>query len=475
VHRLAVSRRHLLAWTTAASAAAGGRSSLRALLRQSAVPLLGAAALAGGLLAAGGPRPGAVLLLCAAWAATPLWIWAAGRPVYLAAEMTVADRAWLLQLARDTWGYFERCVVADDHHLPPDNLQVLPHDTVAHRTSPTNIGMYLLSAACAQRFGWIDAETLAGRLEATLATLDRLPRHRGHFFNWYDTQTLAPLLPAYVSSVDSGNLSGHLLAVAEACREAGGPRLRALGARCDTLAWAPEFGFLVHRRRHLLHVGFRVAEGRLDAACYDLLASESRLTSLIAIARGDLPPGHWAALGRPAVAVGARAGLRSWSGSMFEYLMPGLVLDEPPGSVLHEAALAAVAEQRAWGAAHDLPWGVSESAHAGRDHTLAYQYSPQGVPGLALRRAPADERVVAPYASALAAPYAPAAALANLAALQARGARGRHGFIEAIDHSPGRQALGGHETPVATFMAHHQGMTVVALANLLLDGAPQQR
>ena len=227
----------------------------------------------------------------------------------------------------------------------------------------------------------------------------------------------------YVSTVDSGNLSGHLLAVAQACLElarepaqaAAAQRLKAVAKSCETLAWEADFSFLYHRKRHLLHIGWRVAEQQLDAGFYDLLASESRLTSLLAIAKGDVPVRHWASLGRPFYAVGARAGLRSWSGSMFEYMMPSLVLDEPHGSVLDDASHAALSEQIAYTRARhgvkpgltDVPWGISESAYAGRDHTLAYQYAPQGVPRLALRRTPQDELVIAPYATALAAQIAP--------------------------------------------------------------------
>ena len=309
--------------------------------------------------------------------------------------------------------------------------------------------------------------------------------HRGHFLNWYDTQTGAPLLPMYVSTVDSGNLSGHLLAVAQAClalAEAPDPtetpdtlqRLRALAAACEQLAWEADFGFLYHRKRHLLHIGYRVTEQQLDAGFYDLLASESRLTSLLAIAKGDVPVGHWAALGRPFYAVGDHAGLRSWSGSMFEYLMPSLVLDEPHGSVLREACHAALREQIAFAAGQGVPWGISESAYAGRDHTLAYQYAPQGVPRLALRRTPPGELVIAPYATALAALIAPQRAAANFTALEKLGARGPYGFLEALDFSPSRQGDGATFTPVSTFMAHHQGMTIVALANVLLGGVAQR-
>jgi cyclic beta-1,2-glucan synthetase len=488
VYRVVFSRRLLLQWTTAAAAQAAARGDLRSALRRHwPVPLV-ALALGSLLWHTAEPHRALGVSLCLLWAAAPLWSWAASRTGLATPSQAcpAEDAAYLGGVARDTWRYFERCVDAANNHLPPDNLQSAPHEMLAHRTSPTNIGLYLLSAACARQFGWLDTAALLARLEATLGTLDTLPRHRGHFMNWYDTQTCAPLLPMYVSTVDSGNLSGHLLAVAQACLafarepapgtsgEEAARRLHSVAFRCEQLAWQADFAFLYHSKRHLLHIGYRVAEQQLDAGFYDLLASESRLTSLLAIAKGDVPVRHWAALGRPFYAVGTAAALRSWSGSMFEYLMPTLVLAEPHGSVLYEAGLAALAEQKAYASAHGVPWGISESAYAGCDHTLAYQYSPQGVPRLALRRTPPDELVIAPYATALAAQLEPRLANQNYAALQNLGARGTMGFIEALDFTASRQTSGEGMTPVHTFMAHHQGMSIVALANVLLDGAPQR-
>ena len=485
VWRMTVSRRGLLQWTTAAAAQASAKQGLRALARRHRPVALAALALLAALAAVGTPAPGLAVALCLLWAATPVWIWWGSRPRPAPAQAGVnpADRDYLLGVARDAWLLFERHVGPDSHDLPPDNVQTVPHLMVAQRTSPTNIGLYLLAAACAERFGWIGTAELVQRLERTLATLARLPRHRGHLLNWIDVQTLQPLLPAYVSTVDSGNLCVHLAAVAGACEEraraplqdgALAPRLRTLAAECRRVAGEAEFGFLFDARRRLFHIGWRVAQQQLDQSFYDLLASESRLASLWAIAKGDVPVSHWAALGRPFYADGVHAGLRSWSGSMFEYLMPVLVLHEPAGSALASAAGAAVHEQIAQAQALGLPWGVSESAYAAVDASLAYQYAPQGVPRLALRRTPPDERVVAPYATALAAMFEPQAALANLRRLQAEGARGELGFIEALDYTADRQTGGGACTPVSTFMAHHQGMSIVALANLLLQGAPQR-
>ncbi|RYY93590.1 MAG: hypothetical protein EOO24_26475, partial [Comamonadaceae bacterium] len=395
------------------------------------------------------------------------------------ADLSAAQRDYFGTLARDTWRFFEKVVGPEDHHLPPDNLQLEPESTVAHRTSPTNIGMYLLAACCARTFGWIDAGELVARLTATLDSVDRLRKHHGHLLNWYDTRTLEMLPPAYVSSVDSGNLAGHLMAVAQACRGFAGEgehsaALRTLAGRCDAMCEAMDFRGLYDAKRHLFHIGLRVDDDVLDASYYDLLASESRLLSFVAIAKGDVPRRHWRALGRPFVSVGFRPGLKSWSGSMFEYLMPALVMPEPDEGLLQVANLAAIREQQVFGTAQQMPWGVSESAYFAQDHSLAYQYSPFGVPRLALRRTPPTDRVVAPYASLMAAQLAPHEAVLNLQLLESLGARGELGFFDAVDFTASRQAEGQPFSVVRNFMAHHQGMSLVALCNLLCAEAPRR-
>ncbi|MEO0003863.1 MAG: hypothetical protein RLZZ22_1555, partial [Pseudomonadota bacterium] len=329
-------------------------------------------------------------------------------------------------------------------------------DPLPHGQSP-GFGL-LLQAASDELAAWRPDATEPLSLDTTLK-----PEPRDQL-SWLLSDHLATLRSAWLDAqaLASGETSG-------ATR-----RLLSLAHEFGLLAWQADFTFLYHPKRHLLHIGYRLAEQQLDAGLYDLLASESRLTSLLAIAKGDVPVRHWSALGRPFYANGAQAGLRSWSGSMFEYLMPGLVLAEPSGSALHEACASALREQIAFGAERGLPWGISESAHAGQDHTLAYQYAPQGVPSLALRRTPAEELVIAPYATALAAQHLPHLAVANFAALEQLVGRSRYGFIEALDFSPARQSGRQRCQPVHTFMAHHQGMSLVALANLLLD-APARR
>ena len=484
LYRMVWSHRHLLQWTTAEAAQNQARSSVTGLLalhwKESAAALVLLACVL--LVPVSVSLPG--IAVCLLWALSPAWTWCVSRTwrVGTQAPLSAQDRTYLDGIARDTWRLFERCVGPGDNHLPPDNLQTTPQEIVAHRTSPTNIGMYLLSTACARKFGWIGTQDLLGRLDATLATLQGLERHCGHFYNWYDTQSCAVLAPAYISTVDSGNFSAMALATAQSCaelakeeQEAGWTqRLHALSDAFADLAWQADFRFLYNEKRHLFHIGYRVAERQLDSGFYDLLASESRLTSIIAIAKGDAPVRHWASLGRLFFAVGRHVGLRSWTGSMFEYLMPRLLMDEPHGSALREASVTALLEQMAFANTQGLPWGVSESAYAARDHTLAFQYAPQGVPRLALRRTPADELVVAPYATALAAMVSPQRAAQNFRMLEALGARSELGFMDALDFSPARKPADKAYAPVETYMAHHQGMTLVALANVLLEGCAQR-
>ena len=470
--------------------------------------------------------------------------------------MTAAERDTLRLIARRTWRYFEAFVTEANHFLPPDNFQEIPRPVVATRTSPTNIGLYLLSVTVAKDMGWIGQAEAVTRLEQTLTTMQHLPRFRGHLYNWYDTSDLRVLDPAYVSSVDSGNLAGHLIAVAQACQEwqtrpsapdlvglhdalilaqealsanphveladlleqvanhparaaeaavlaeahagadselafwtraiaashasqladpASPERLRAVGEQARQLAMDMEFGFLMQTEKKLLSIGFSVSTNTLDANCYDLLASEARLASLFAIAKGDVETRHWFRLGRGATPIGAGSALISWSGSMFEYLMPSLVMRAPAGSVLDETNRRIVEQQQAYAASLDIPWGISESAYNARDLEMTYQYSNFGVPGLGLKRGLSENRVLAPYATGLATMVDAKAALQNYQALADLGAEGRFGFYEAVDFTASRVPAGSTSVVVRSFMAHHQGMTITAIANVLHHGVLRDR
>jgi len=682
-----ISRRNLLEWVTAAQAKYAVDLSLDGMYRR----MFGGVAVALGALAlvlfGRHTSLSAALPLILLWAAAPAvarWISLPPRPSGVE-PLSRANFQALRLAGRRTWRFFEVFVTATDHWLPPDNFQEDPRPVVAHRTSPTNIGLYLLSTLAARDFGWVGTVEAIERIEATLATMGRLELHNGHFYNWYDTRDLQPLDPKYISSVDSGNLAGHLITLANGCRELlqkpsvenkvlagmedsirllreqlagiadtrrthtvpwkqlrnavnalmealrplpadvpvntmewadrlvklrerahtvadiaqtmaqerGDPtdsdlRVWAEGAkacieshlrdaqilipwvRLDagkiagvaesaaqpsperaatapflsgslTLADAPErfdaiareleklgqpatsgsggtvdkplsspemvqalqrasaeaaalirriqataqtaenmvhsmdFSFLFDNTRKLFSIGFRGSDGTLDLNCYDLLASEARLTSFIAIAKGDVPVSHWFRLSRALTPVGHGSALISWSGSMFEYLMPDLVMRSPAGSLLSQTYQQVVRRQIEYGAERGVPWGISESAYNARDTDFTYQYSSFGVPGLGLKRGLSEDLVIAPYATALAAMIDGGAAVQNLARLARAGGRGNYGFYEALDYTSSRLPEGQSVAVVRAYMAHHQGMCLVSFANVLADGVMQSR
>ncbi|TAJ88626.1 glucoamylase family protein [Reyranella sp.] len=590
--RLVISQRRLLEWITAAQSKQGRRSGWLGLYAKMAGSVVIALLTALFVGYTGSPALPVAAPFVLAWLFAPAIAHWVSRPPRDAGSLRVAveDALSLRLVARRTWRFFETFVTEADHMLPPDNFQEDPTPVLARRTSPTNLGLLLLSTAAAREFGWISTIEAVERIEATLATMERLKRYRGHFFNWYDTSDLRPLEPPYISTVDSGNLAGHLIALANTCaawrggmaiepdmgrgaadsldlaREAllalpddrrthlvtshelvsaleslaaallhPSSRPEALLAHAttavdlartlasergdtesgDMLYWveaahrsivshqrgnaltvvvddlerrlltiettaratanAMEFDFLFDNRRRLLSIGYLAVEDRLDSNCYDLLASEARLASFVAIAAGEIPARHWFRLGREVTPVGRGAALVSWSGSMFEYLMPSLVMRAPFGSLLEKTNQLIVRRQMQYATALGLPWGISESAYNARDKEFTYQYSNFGVPGLGFKRGLSENIVIAPYATALAAMVDPAAATANFKRLTARGARARYGFYEAIDFTPSRLPDGESQAIVRAYMAHHQGMVVVAIANALLDGVMRSR
>ncbi|WP_218939141.1 GH36-type glycosyl hydrolase domain-containing protein [Pseudomonas nicosulfuronedens] len=581
--RMYVSQRNLLEWTTAAQSSRKPRPGWLGSYRQMAggTALAASAGITG--LALQPANWLLILPLTLLWLSAPLLAFYSSRPTQPSRRSGLEeDDATALRLcARRTWRFFETFVTPADNLLPPDNFQEQPRPVLAHRTSPTNIGLYLLSAVSARDFGWAGGLQTLERLEGTLAVLEKLPRSHGHFFNWYGTRDLRALEPRYLSSVDSGNLAGHLIVLANACEEwrasplveearqglldtlhlarqavaalplaedvallqvkddmreihraltgpqsldallpalghraekavrcvaglapageEGGDlsfwfdalrrafaehsrdrrygdekalarRLQALADTARRLALEMDFGFLLNQERKLLSIGYCVDDNRLDPSCYDLLASEARLASLFAIAKGDLPTRHWFRLGRTATPVPGGSALISWSGSMFEYLMPSLVMRAPAGSLLEQTNRLVVARQQAYGAALGIPWGISESAYNARDLEFTYQYSNFGVPGLGLKRGLAENVVIAPYATALATMVDAQGAQRNFDHLTALGALGRYGFYEALDFTRSRLQDGESVAIVCSFMAHHQGMSIVAIANTLQHG-----
>ena len=488
--RVGFTRRRLLEWETAAATArrAGAPRLAAFAARMKASPLLAVAALIGVVALNVRSLPTALPLVCL-WVAAPAIAFVLSRPVSSRREvLDDEDREYLRRLAAKTWGYFETFMGAEDHALPPDNVQEMPERRVAHRTSPTNIAMGLLATVSARDLGFIGLDDMATRLDATLSTVEAMKKFEGHLLNWYDTTTLAALQPEYVSTVDSGNLAGALVAIGSGLPRLAAEdstsvptraRLRDLAARASALFDAMNFAPLYDERRQLFGVGYRLSgvegDGRLDTSRYDLLASEARLASFLAICKGDVPESHWFHLGRSATAVHGSPVLLSWSATLFEYLMPLLLTRTYAGTLLDGSCRMAVQRQIDYGAKLGVPWGISESAYSSVDRHGTYQYKAFGVPGLGLKRGLGDELVVAPYASALAAMLVPAQGTKNLRRLSALGVESHFGFFDAVDYTDRGQGAGAGLADIAnpvivrTYMAHHQGMTLVALANVLLD------
>jgi cyclic beta-1,2-glucan synthetase len=584
-----------------------------------------------------------VLLL---WLVAPFITWIASKPLEKqVAILTSEQNIFLQKLARKTWSFFERFVVVEDNWLPPDNFQEQPVEQVAHRTSPTNIGLSLLANLTACDFGYITTSHFIERTGNTINTLKKMERYNDHFYNWYDTESLSPLQPKYISTVDSGNLAGHLLVLKqgllllphqkiisiklfEGLRDTfriltdtlSESNIKLLGhleidldticnpgltdlyeiqklheglakkinlivekpdddPNSETYRWkqllgeqleqvnqhfliftpwfllqsAPfafndivspdsnttwivlltktnelrtvvntkqkanntsdenhwleitqaaltksiqqigqlitssdhlaqqsseladmEWDFLYDKSSHLFSIGYSVQEHHIDKSYYDLLASEVRLCIFVCIAQGKLAEESWFALGRLLTSMDGKPILLSWSGSMFEYLMPLMVMPTYENTLIDQTYKAAVHCQITYGKRTGLPWGISESGYNMINAGSNYQYRAFGVPGLGLKRGLEEDTVIAPYASALALMVAPEKACENLELLNKKGLQGRYGFYEAIDYTPSRLQRGQSSAIVYSFMAHHHGMSLLSIAYLLHD-KPMQK
>ena len=463
LYRQFISHRRLLSWVTADQGDRGDFPPISCVLFQIAAGV-GMTALS---LLPGFFMPGAALGM--AWLGSPLLLrWIDG-PARRPRALTPAMRDDLRALARDTWRFFADWVNADSLFLPPDNVQLDPDRGPAMRTSPTNIGLYLLSCCAAREMGLIVTAELARRTQDTLSTLEKLATWKGHFYNWYDLSDGAPLPPRFVSTVDSGNLAGCLMACAQLLRRRL-PELteteRNLPARLDALAARMDFSALYDARARLLCVGWDVQSDAPTPAHYDTLASEARLASYIAVMTGQVPRKHWAQLNRSVTRAGGGAALLSWGGTLFEYLMPALLLPLIPGTLLGEGCLSAVRAQMSDDPAR--PFGISESGYFAFDAELNYQYRAFGLPALAMSGETAG-RVIAPYASLLALPFFPRAVADNAARMRRLGWQGEYGLFEAADYTP--QRVDGTVRIIKSHMAHHQGMILCALCNALCDQA----
>lgn len=387
------------------------------------------------------------------------------------------ERERILDWCARMLGYYERYADKKNHWLPPDNMQLSPVEALARRTSPTNIGMMLLAYLAARDLKLLDSAALSVRVTRTLDTLEKLETYQGNLYNWYATDDLRVLPAPFVSSVDSGNYLCALTALREGLREysAEEPKLRRCIDRIGVLLEQTDFSIFYDKNERLLTIGID-ENGKPSRSHYDFLMSEARTASYYAIATRQAPPEHWGALNTAMSRSGTRCGPVSWTGTMFEYYMPHLLLPVYERTILFEGLSFAYFCQRRRAARAGTPWGISESCYLAFDDNLIYQYKAHGVQQVGVKRGLDRECVVSPYSSFLALPYHLKEAMENLERMEKLGAMGLYGFYEALDFSPRRAGpTTGGCGMVYAFMAHHIGMSMVACANALLDNVMQKR
>ncbi|WP_428910308.1 GH36-type glycosyl hydrolase domain-containing protein [Niallia sp. Krafla_26] len=513
LYRLTVSKRHLLEWVPSAEEERKGSQK-----RKSIYGLFGGYILVGLFAAAtlfNGNMTVVVigLLLVALWACTPLIVGWLNKPIQQESiSFSKEEKEELRCLSKEIWSFYEDYVTEEDNWLPPDNVQMDPPNGIAHRTSPTNIGLYLTCSLAAKDFHFIDTQGLIQRLERTLDTIDKMEKWEGHLYNWYDTVTLKPLSPIYVSTVDSGNFVGCLITVREGLVELLGwndlemgvdlnssssdslqtafsEELTPVGSgkllrnpvseewiekgkrlikRIDRMIKETNFVPLYDHDAKLFTLGYHVERNERDDILYDLMASEARTASFISIALGQVSVSHWKALGRTMTKAGKRPVLLSWSATMFEYLMPWLFMRTYRNSLWENTYKAVVDRQIQYAEQRGVPHGISESGFYAFDYQMNYQYRAFGVPGLGFKRGLEQDLVVAPYATILSLPFAKDKAFQALKEIEKLNGRGKYGFYEAIDFTKRRLPENQKHMVIRSFMAHHQGMSFLTLANLLL-------
>ena len=468
-----ITHKNMLSWTTAAGSEALSDKTLR-----KNILFLFPGTLAGIILLL---LPGMAKLFGAFFVMNIFFSRFTAQPASGHENIGFSDEKKLYEYARDTWHYYESFVGKTDNYLPPDNMQETPVYRVAHRTSPTNTGLYMLCVLAACDFGFISRDELCERLESTVDTVERLKKYRGNLYNWYDTKTLAVLKPEYISTVDSGNFLCMLTALKEGLREYGqggeshlSLRLEGLRLRIEKIIEETELGFLYDREAQLFHIGYSVSDGTFSKSYYDLLMSEARMTGYYAVAKRIVPKKHMESLSRIMSRSGRHVGPLSWTGTMFEFFLPHLLLPVYEGSMSEHALRYCEYCQKKRADGMGIPFGMSESGFYSFDRELNYQYKAHGAQKLALKPGLDRDLVVSSYSSFLLLPLDPKSAFSNLEKLSGMGMEGKYGFYEAVDFTQNRTGEQDYMA-VRSYMAHHVGMSLISLSNAAFNGVMQKR
>ncbi len=471
VLRVFITGRRLLEWETAAESENKARSKSTVDIYLEWTPLISAAI---GLLV-WFVRPSAISvaapLLVLWFLSRAISAWLNRAPHTSNRKLRAQDTQFVRDAAEKIWRFFHEWSTPTTNWLIPDSVR--EDGVVAGRLSPTNLGLLLNTRIAAVHFGLLKLTDFIAETNHTLGALIALPKFRGHMLNWYDVETMAVLEPRFVSTVDSGNLVACLWTLKQAALAfASSPKhgatahmaaeLTAIAETCDRLVEAMDFRFLYQGRKKVMSVGYDIREERLESSSYDLLASEARIASFVAIAKGDIPQEAWFHLGRSHTLFRGEAVLISWTGTMFEYLMPTLWMRHYADTITEQSTKAVVRAQREYARRKGVPWGISESACRGEEG-CDHGYAAFGVPDLAMKNMDGGSLVISPYSTLLALGVAPHEAIENLRRMEEFGWSGRYGFYEAVDYS----RAGGEV--IRTWMAHHQGMALLAACNLLFN------
>ncbi len=390
-------------------------------------------------------------------------------------KITVSDddKNYVLEIGRKIWKFFDDNITKENNYLIPDNYQEDRKEKLVNRTSSTNIGLELLAIISAYDLGYISIEKAEELIINVVNIIKILSKWNGHLYNWYNIKTLEPLRPQYVSTVDSGNFVGYLYVLKQFLIE--NNLNQNIINDVDYLINETDFSKLYSTKNRLFSIGFSLEENKLTDSYYDFLASEARQASFIAIAKKDVPAKHWNNLSRTLTTLKQYKGLISWSGTAFEYLMPNINIKRYKGSLLDEASKFLILSQIEYSKKLGIPWGISESAFNLKDLNSNYQYKAFGIPWLGLKRGLADDMVISPYSTFLSMMDVPKHAINNLRLLEKEGLYDKYGFYESIDYTPSRLKTDEVSSVVKTYMAHHQGLSLLSINNFLKDNILQKR
>ena len=485
LYRMLFSKKHLLEWVTAEEAEKNSKKDLKNYYKNMFFNVI--SGVIGILLSVSFELDlisfAIIFLISLLWITAPAIIYLISKPLKEINKIDVLnekERDYIHQIAERTWLFFKENINEKNNYLIPDNYQEDRNPKVVSRTSSTNIGLELLSITSSYDLKLEDLKTTIDLLEKVINTIYGLPKWNGHLYNWYNTKTLEPLTPRFISSVDSGNLVGYYFVILQFLKEIENntefqDKIIIMENQIIELIQNTDFAKLFDNKNNLFSIGFDVEENKLVNSYYDLLASEARQVSLIAIAKKDIDEKNWHNLSRTLTTLNKYKGLISWSGTAFEYLMPNINIPKYPGSLLDESSKFLIMSQKEYAKRLGIPWGISESAFNLKDLNNNYQYKAFGIPWLGLKRGLADEMVVSAYGCILAINDDPRGVVNNLEKLEECGMYDKYGFYEAVDYTPNRLGKNKKYEIVKTYMAHHQGLILLSINNLFNKNILQKR